>query len=109
MSLIAFAIRKPVSIVMITVGTVILGLVSLWHLPLDLFPDVDFPVLTITTRLSGYSPVHIEALITKPIEEVSSTVNNVESREVPQQGGRVRGSRGIQAGDQHGFCIPANP
>jgi HAE1 family hydrophobic/amphiphilic exporter-1 len=79
MSLIAFAIRKPVSIVMITVGTVILGLISLWHLPIDLFPDVDFPVLTITTRLSGYSPVHIETLITKPIEEVASTVNNVES------------------------------
>jgi HAE1 family hydrophobic/amphiphilic exporter-1 len=79
MRLIAFAIRKPVSIVMISVGAVILGLLSLWHLPLDLFPDVDFPVVTINTRLSGYSPVHIEALVTKPLEEVVSTVNNVKS------------------------------
>ena len=64
---------------MISMGVLILGIVSLWNLPLDLYPDVDFPVLTINTKLPGYSPIHIEALITKPIEEVASTVNNVKT------------------------------
>jgi HAE1 family hydrophobic/amphiphilic exporter-1 len=79
MNLASFAIKKPITIVMISLGAVLLGIVSLSNLPLDLYPDVDFPVLTISTRLPGYSPVHIEALITKPIEEVASTVNNVKT------------------------------
>jgi multidrug efflux pump subunit AcrB len=35
---------------------VLLGLISLVFLPLDLMPEVSYPVLTVTTRLGGYSP-----------------------------------------------------
>jgi len=79
MDLASFAVKRPISIVMISVGALILGLLSLRNLPLDLYPDIDFPVLTVNTKLPGYSPAHIETLITKPIEEAASTINNVKA------------------------------
>ena len=71
------SIARPVTTVMITAAVLLLGTLSFFNLPLDLFPDVNFPVLTVETRLPGYSSPEIENLITKPIESMVGTLNNV--------------------------------
>src|SRR5262249_38458106 len=47
-------------------------------LGVDLFPNVDLPVVAITTTLKGASPEEMEAQITKPIEEAVNTASGID-------------------------------
>ena len=53
------------------------GLFSLLRLNLDLYPDMQFPMLAIITQYTGVGPFDIETVITRPIEETISAVENV--------------------------------
>ena len=45
---------------------------------MDLFPNVDIPIVTVTTTLKGASPEEIETSVTKPIEEAVNTVSGID-------------------------------
>src|SRR5437899_2581984 len=78
MSLPEICIRRPVFATMLVVSLVVLGLASLRTLGVDLFPKVDIPTVTVTTRLEGASPEEIESQITKRIEEVVNTISGLD-------------------------------
>jgi len=78
MRLVEICVRRPVFATMLTVSLVVLGLASFRELGLDLFPKVDLPTVTITTRLPGASPEEVESQITKRIEEVVNTINGLD-------------------------------
>src|SRR5262245_16628361 len=63
---------------MVIATLVVLGLASFVQLGVDIFPKVDLPTITITTRLEGASPDEIESQITKPIEEVVNTISGLD-------------------------------
>ena len=71
-------VRRPVFTTMIIATLVVLGLASFMQLGVDIFPKVDLPTITITTRLPGASPEEIESQITKPIEEVVNTISGLD-------------------------------
>jgi HAE1 family hydrophobic/amphiphilic exporter-1 len=71
-------VRRPVFTTMLVATLVVLGLASFWQLGVDIFPKVDLPTITITTRLPGASPEEIESQITKPIEEVVNTIGGLD-------------------------------
>jgi HAE1 family hydrophobic/amphiphilic exporter-1 len=71
-------VRRPVFTTMIIATLVVLGLASFAQLGVDIFPKVDLPTITITTRLPGASPEEIESQITKPIEEVVNTISGLD-------------------------------
>ncbi|MBI4638239.1 MAG: efflux RND transporter permease subunit, partial [Candidatus Rokubacteria bacterium] len=71
-------VRRPVFTTMLLVSLVVLGLASFAQLGVDIFPKVDLPTITITTRLAGASPEEIESQITKPIEEVVNTIAGLD-------------------------------
>ena len=73
-----YSVRRPIGITMITLIVVIFGIVSLTHLPIDLMPDITYPRITISASYSNASPVEIETLITRPIEQAISAVPGVE-------------------------------
>ncbi|TYP52502.1 efflux RND transporter permease subunit [Thermosediminibacter litoriperuensis] len=79
MSLAKFSIRHPVTMIMIVLIVLVLGAVSLDRLGIDLLPNISFPTLMVVTEYEGAGPEEIENLITKPLEQVISTVNNVKS------------------------------
>jgi len=62
---------------MLCITVLLFGAISLFDLPVDLLPDVNLPVLTIETRIPGYSPSEVENIITKPVEAIVSTMNDV--------------------------------
>src|SRR4029453_15504386 len=68
-------VRRPVFTTMLLTSLVVLGLASFAQLGVDIFPKVDLPTITITTRLPGASPEEIESQITKPPEEVINTIS----------------------------------
>jgi len=78
MSLYEICIRRPVFATMIIMSLVVMGLASYRDLGLDIFPKVDLPTITVTTRLDGASPEEIENQITKRVEEAVNTINGID-------------------------------
>ncbi|MGE4169496.1 MAG: efflux RND transporter permease subunit [Candidatus Margulisiibacteriota bacterium] len=72
------AIKRPIFITCIVVLMLALGYLSLKKLPVDLFPDVTFPVVTITTPYPGAGPSEVETLISKVLEEEISTLPGIK-------------------------------
>lgn len=78
MSLYEICIKRPVFTTMLIMSLVVLGAASWLELGIDLFPKVDLPTVTVTTRLQGASPEEIETQITKRIEEMVNTINGID-------------------------------
>jgi HAE1 family hydrophobic/amphiphilic exporter-1 len=78
MSLADVCIRRPVFATMLSMALVVLGLFSFQQLGLDLFPNVDFPTVTVTTTLNGASVEEMESGVTKPIEEIVNTIDGID-------------------------------
>ncbi len=73
------AIDRPVFTTMVALAVLTLGALALFRLGVDLFPDVSFPVVSISTVYPGASPTEIEEQVTKPIEEALSTINGIDT------------------------------
>ena len=73
------AIKRPVTIIMCVVMILILGFVSLSGIGIDMLPNISFPMVMVMTSYEGAGPQEVENLITKPLEEVLSTVSNFKS------------------------------
>ncbi len=78
MNLSRLAVHRPILTLMSILIVIILGIVSLIHLPVDLMPDITYPTLSIRTTYENASPEETEELITRPIEEAMSAVPGVE-------------------------------
>src|SRR5215210_1154011 len=81
------SIKQPVLATMMIAALAVLGLTSYQALKVDLFPDVEFPVVTLTTRYPGASPETVERDVTKKIEEAVNTVEGVRHIESSSQEG----------------------
>jgi hydrophobic/amphiphilic exporter-1 (mainly G- bacteria), HAE1 family len=71
-------IRRPVFTTMLVLGPVVLGLASYGRLGVELFPNVDVPVVVVTTTLRGASVDEVESSVTKPVEEAVNTVSGID-------------------------------
>ncbi|MDI3285510.1 efflux RND transporter permease subunit [Polyangium sp. 15x6] len=78
MNLSAIAIKRPVFTVMVAVALLVLGIVGYKRLGTDLFPDVSFPVASVTIVYPGASPAEIETQISKPIEDAVVSLNGID-------------------------------
>ncbi len=73
-----FSVKKPITIVMMVLLTIVLGIVSLTMLPVDLYPDIEVPVAIVRTTYDGVGSEEIEELITKPIEKALAGVDDID-------------------------------
>lgn len=71
-------IRRPVFTCMLMLAPIVLGLASYFRLGVELFPNVDIPVVVVTTTLKGASVEEMEAAVTKPVEEIVNTVSGID-------------------------------
>ena len=71
-------IRRPVFATMLVAFLVVLGLFSYRKLSVDLFPNIDFPIVTVTTTLKGASVEEMETGVTKPLEEAINTIEGID-------------------------------
>jgi HAE1 family hydrophobic/amphiphilic exporter-1 len=67
-------IRRPVFATMLLGAFVVLGLFSYRTLGVDLFPNIDFPIVTVTTTLKGAGVEEMETGVTKVVEEAINTI-----------------------------------
>ena len=73
---------------MLTLGLVVMGIVSFMRLPQELFPPISFPQVTIVTDYPNAAPEEIETLVTRPIEESVSSVAGLKRVESVSREGR---------------------
>ena len=78
MSIYGSAVRRPITTIMIFVALMVMGVYSLNKLPIDFYPDIDFPAISVMTTYSGASAADIEANVTKTIEDRLNTVSNLK-------------------------------
>ncbi|MGE5530338.1 MAG: efflux RND transporter permease subunit [Patescibacteria group bacterium] len=90
MKLTALCIKRPVTTGMFFTALIVLGLLSASRMPIDLFPEIAYPAVSISTAYAGAGPQEIERLITIPIERAVSTVNQVNAITSSSQEGSSR-------------------
>ena len=78
MSLPSLAVRRPVTMSMISVVVILLGAVALVRLPVDLMPDVTFPSLTVRVTYQDVGPLEMEELVTRPIEQTVAAIAGLQ-------------------------------
>ena len=78
MGLTRLSLRRPLTMLMIILGLVVMGYRAYTFLQLDLMPNVDFPIVTVVTVFQGASPEDIEDLVVKPIEDAVSTISGID-------------------------------
>ena len=73
------ALRRPVTTVVVFVALALVGLIASRLLPLEKFPDIEFPGIFIQIPYDGSTPEEVERLITRPLEEALATLSGVET------------------------------
>jgi len=73
-----FSVHRPVTTLMMFFGVILVGAFCLSQMPIDLFPEMDIPMITVVTPYEGAGPEDIEEKITQPLERVLATVEDVD-------------------------------
>ena len=73
------SLRNPVFATMVMAAFVVLGLFAYQRLQIDQFPNIDFPVVVITTEYPGASPEIVETEVSKKIEEGVNSIAGINS------------------------------
>ena len=79
MSAASFSVRRPVATTMLLAFMIIMGLFSYVQIPVDLFPRIEMPTITVLTVYPGASPEEIENLVTDKIEETVSSISGIDT------------------------------
>ncbi|MEO0580350.1 MAG: efflux RND transporter permease subunit, partial [Pseudomonadota bacterium] len=73
-----FALRRPVTVSMICAAFAVLGCISAWLMPLEEFPDIEWPGFFVLIPYEGSTPEETERLVTKPAEEALATLPGIK-------------------------------
>ena len=82
MNLAGFAMRRPITVVMILVALVGLGILAFYQMRVDIFPAINAPQIYVVNNYAGMDPSQIEGIITNVYEQNFQYVDGL-------QGGRI--------------------
>ena len=79
MSVTKTIVRRPTTIFIVFVLVIGLGIYAASDLAIDLYPEVDPPILLVSTNYPGAGPEEVEKSVTRPLEGTLSNVSNIEN------------------------------
>jgi len=82
-----WTVNHPVATMVVVILLIALGIYASLDLSVDLYPEINPPILLVFTNYKGTGPEEIEKLITRPLESVLSNVGNIEKiRSISSEG-----------------------
>ena len=90
MQLTEYSLKRPVTLVMLTISVAVLGIVSLERLPLEQYPSISSSGITAQATYNSSSPEEIERKVTIPLEAALGTLSGIER--ISSSSGRNSGS-----------------
>lgn len=81
MDLIRFALRKPITIIVLVAGLFFFGINAVRTIKVDIFPKLDLPVMYIAHPFGGYTPNQMETFFAKQYINILLYVNGIKSIE----------------------------
>lgn len=78
MNIPAVFVKNPVTTLMIFLGVILVGVFFLIQMPIDLFPEMDIPAITVITPYEGAGPEEIEEKITQILEKQLATIEDLK-------------------------------
>lgn len=79
MNLIEFCVRRPAFTIVMSLVITVVGLIGYTHLPIRWIPDVNFPLVSVSTIYPGASASLVENQITTPIEAALAGVEGIDT------------------------------
>ena len=87
MWIVSLALRRPYTFTVMALVILILGVLSAWRMPKDIFPSVDIPVVNVVWTYGGLAPSEMEGQITTfseyAISNNTSNLQRIESQTLP--------------------------
>lgn len=87
MKLTQLVVNRPATLLIIFVLLVALGIYTTLDIPIDLFPEINPPILVVFSSYEGAGPEEIEKTVTRPLESALSNVSNIEEMSSTSQEG----------------------
>src|SRR6478735_2812939 len=78
MNLVSFALRRPVTVLVLVIGVVLAGLLAISRMSRDIFPDLGVPVLYVAQPYGGMDPAQMEGFLVNYYEYHFLYINGIE-------------------------------
>lgn len=78
MSIYKSAVNKPITTIMLFVAVIVVGIYALIKMPVDLYPEIEPPIISVMTTYPGANAADIETNITKPLEDALNSIDNLD-------------------------------
>jgi len=75
----AWGIRNPIPVAVLFLGLILAGLISYAGLPVKQYPNIQFPVVSVTVTQNGAAPAELETQVTRPVEDALAGVTGVKN------------------------------
>ena len=75
----SWAIRNPIPVTVLFLALMIAGVVAYFMLPVKLYPNVSFPMVSVAVTQNGAAPGEMETQITRPVEDAMASISNVKN------------------------------
>jgi HAE1 family hydrophobic/amphiphilic exporter-1 len=76
--MIEFFVKRPITTIMFVCVFVVLGIASFYTLSIESTPKVDFPIVTVSVEYPGATPLEVETLVVKQIEDAVSELSEID-------------------------------
>jgi HAE1 family hydrophobic/amphiphilic exporter-1 len=73
----AWAIRNPIPVALLFIALTLAGLMAYARMPIKQFPNVEFPLVSVSITQSGAAPSELETQVTRPVEDAIAGIANV--------------------------------